>query len=160
MIIMRVLSFLLVLAVLSLGFSNQSYARASFWGLWSSDWQNLDFQPYIGNQENSQRSLWDDDMWTPEAWVENAGDEKNIMRNLYESNIIISQYTDRDNIPILEVGDNFISLSGVDRRRILQFVDYVFEITSSEENGMFYVFYSRNDDEPLGVYNKYGFQTY
>ena len=159
---MRILSFLLVLAVFSLGASSQSYAGAKpwAWGWWSSHWQGLDFKPYLGNQKIGQRSLWDDDNWTPEAWIKDAGDEKRIIRDFYEIGIITDQNTDGDDIPVLEVGRQFIELSGLDKRRILQFVDYVFEITTSEENGMFYVFYNENDDEPLGIYNKYGFQPY
>ncbi len=159
---MRFLGFLLALAVLSFGFSTQSYASAKpwVWGWWPSHWQGLDFKPYLGDQKGSQRSLWDNDSWTPEAWIKDAGDEKRIIRDFYAVNIVTNQYKDSNNIPILEVGDAFINLSGLDKRRVLQFVDHVFEITSSEENGMFYVFYSENTKDPLGVYNKYGLQTY
>ncbi len=159
---MRVLGFLLVLAVFSLGASAQSFAGAKpwIWSWWPSHWQGLDFQPYIGGEKISQRSLWDNDTWTPEAWIKDAGDAKRIMRDFYAIDIITNQYTDEDNIPVLEVGSQFMELSGLDKRRVLQFVDHIFEITSSEENGMFYVFYDKNKAAPLGIYNKYGFQSY
>ncbi len=160
MFIMRVSGFLLILVFVSLNFTAQAYAGSKSWGGWSSNWQNLEFQPYLGDQKISQRSLVDDDTWKPEDWIKNDGDEKRIMRNLYAANILSKQYKDRKNIPVLEVGDNFIELSSVDRDRILKFVDYVFEITLSEENGMFYVLYGDNKDEPLGLYNKHGFQSY
>ncbi len=159
---MRILSFLLALCVFSFGASLDAYAGKKIQGLgWSSShWKGQDFKPYLGNEKIGQRSLWDDDTWTPEAWIKDAGDEKRIMRDFYATGIIIEQYEDRDNIPVLEVGDKFIQLSGVDQRRILKFIDYIFEITSSEENGMFYIYYTKNSKEPLGIYNKYGFQAY
>jgi len=159
---MRILSFLLVLAIFSIGTLSPSYASEKpwVWGWWPSHWKGLDFKPYLGNQKIGQRSLWDNDDWTPEAWIKDAGDEKRIMRDFYATGIVVKQYEDSDDIPVLEVGDTFIQLSGIDRRRVLQFIDHVFEITKSEENGMFYVFYSEHDSEPFGIYNKYGFQPY
>ncbi len=163
---MRILVFPLILVLVSVSFSAQSYAGSKSWGGWSKSWQELDFQPYLGEQKTSQRSLVDDDAWTPEDWAKDDRDKKRVMRNLYAGDIITKQYKDRKNIPVLEVGDSFIALSSIDRSRILQFVDHVFEITSSEENGMFYVFYDDknakilDDNEPLGLYNKHGFQSY
>ncbi len=128
------------------------------WG--ANHWGEVDFYPYIGEEKIRQRSLWDGDTWTPEDWIKEAGDEKRVMRDLYASNILTKQYIDSDNIPVLEVGENFVKLAGVDQRRVLQFVDYIFEITPSEENGMFYVIYTQDQSEPLGLYNKHGFQSY
>ena len=158
---MRFLGFLLVLAALSVGYSDASFARTSSgWGWGSENWRTADFTPYFANDKIGQRSLWDDDAWTPEAWIIDAGDEKRVMRSLYAAGILTDQSKDRDNIPVLEVGETFIQLSGVDQRRVLQFVDYVFEITTSVENGMFFVTYQPQKGEQLGVYTKHGFQTY
>ncbi len=158
---MRILKFLLAVVFVFFSLSNVANAGGiKSWGWWSNNWRSLDFQPYLGDQKISQRSLWDNDTWSPEAWIKDAGDKRRIMRDLYAVNIIYRQYKDENNIPVLEVGDNFINLSNLDRSRVLRFVDYVFEITSSEENGMFYVFYSKNNKEPLGLYNKHGFQSY
>ncbi len=157
---MRIFKFLLAMAFVFLSFSTTAHAGAKSWSWWSDNWQSMDFEPYLGEQKIAQRSLWDDDTWTPEAWIKEDGDEKRIIYNLYNVNIITNQYKDKKNIPVLEVGDGFISLSSIDRHRILRFVDYVFEITTSEENGMFYVLYSDNKSEPLGLYNKHGFQSY
>lgn len=158
---MRILGFLLVLATVAVSVSD-AHARSknSLWRWWGGNWQEVDFQPYIGEEQIRQRSLWDGDQWTPEAWIRDAGDEKRVMRSLYDANIVTGQYLDGDNIPVLEVGENFILLSGVDQIRVLKFVDHIFEISTSEENGMFYVLFDQDDDEPLGLYNKYGFQKY
>ncbi len=135
-------------------------AKPWVWGWWPSHWKNLDFKPYLGNQQISQRSLWDDDQWTPEAWIKDAGDAKRIMRDFYAYDIVSDQYVGDEDIPVLEVGETYMRLSGLDRRRVLQFVDHVFGITKGEEDGMFYVYYRELDDDPLGVYNKYGLQQY
>tara|TARA_R110002072_G_scaffold289895_1_gene457270 strand:+ start:255 stop:722 length:468 start_codon:yes stop_codon:yes gene_type:complete len=155
---MRFVGFCLLVLITSAGFSAQSHAES--WKWWPSNWQNTDFQPYIGQQQLHQRSLWDGDTWTPEAWEKDAGDSRRIMRDLYAAGILTDQYSDGKNIPVLEVGEGFFLLSSVDQRRVLQFVDYVFEITTSEENGMFYVYYKLDNDKPAGLYNKYGFQSY
>ncbi len=157
---MRILGFLVVFATLVVSVSDAQARSRSLWNWWGGHWSTVDFQPYLGEQQIRQRSLWDGDTWTPEAWIKDAGDEKRIMRSLYDANILADQYTDGDNIPVLEVGENFIKLSGVDQIRVLKFVDHIFEISSSEENGMFYVLYEKDDDEPMGLFNKYGFQRY
>ncbi len=158
---MRFLGFFLALAVLAMGFSDPSYARKSGglgWG--SNNWSTGDFEPYFGEERIRQRSLWDGDTWTPEAWIIDAGDEKRVMRSLYEAGIVTDQYKKKGSVPVLEVGETFVQLSGLDQRRVLQFVDYVFEITTSEENGTFFVNYKPQGGEALGVYTKYGFQSY
>lgn len=157
---MRVFRFLLMLAVMVTALSGVSKAepKSWVWGWWPSHWKNLDFQPYLDGEKFIQRGLWDRDTWTPQAWIKDAGDAKRIMRDLYSVDIIRDQYTDDHNIPVLVVGPTFMRLSGLDRRRVLKFVDYVFKITESEENGMFFVFSSENDDDPIGVFDKNGFQ--
>ncbi len=159
---MRVLGFLLIIATFSIGSSTASYAAAKpwLWGWWPSHWQGLDYQPYLGGQKIGQRSLWDGDDWTPEAWIKDAGDAKRIMHDFYASNIVTGQYSDSDNIPVLEVGAGFMQLSGFDKQRVLKFIDHVFEITTAEENGMFYVIYDENKKEPVGIFNKYGLLPY
>ena len=158
---MRILGFLLVLVVISLGVSSPSYAldRSGPWGVFSSQNHSSEFAPYLGEEQMRQRFDWDGDTWTPQEWIKQDGDEKRMMRELYAVDIITDQFTD-DDIPYLEVGEKFMQLSGVDRLRVLKFVDYVFAITESEENGMFYIVYSEDDEELVGLYNKYGFQRY
>ncbi len=159
---MRLFGLLAVLGMFCIGISATAHASPKpwAWSWWPSHWKNLDFQPYFGEQKISHRSLWDQDTWTPEAWIKDAGSDKRILKNFYSAGIVTDQYSDGDNIPVLEVGDAFLQLSGTDQRRVLGFVDYVFEITASEENGMFYVYYYADDDEPMGLFNKYGFQSY
>ena len=157
---MRILAFLLVFVTAFASFSQFAEARKQgyFWRFFKENWQTMDFQPYLGHQQIRQRSLWDGDDWTPEGWIKDAGDERRIMRDLYQSHIIVDQYKDDQNIPVLVVGDSFKKLSDLDTRRVLKFVDHIFEITVSEEHGMFYVYHIDDFKTPMGIYNEYGFQ--
>ncbi len=159
---MRLLAVLMIMFCSFVTFSQQvAYAGPGSWAWWSSNWKNLEFKPYLGDERFVQPSLWEGDRkWTPEQWAKDAGSEQRIMRDFYATGIISDQYIDSDNIPVLVVGRKFMSLSGVDKRRVLDFVDYIFKITKNEKNGMFYVYYSELDDDPIGVYNKFGFQQY
>ena len=158
--------FLVLLVVLFGSFAVFSQNDASaepkpwVWSWWPSHWTNLDFQPYFGDQTLSQRSIRDDDTWTPEAWIKDAGDAKRIMRDFYAYQIVSDQYIGDEDIPVLEVGAQYKLLSPKDQLRVVRFVDHVFKITEGEENGMFYVFLEGYDDDPIGLYNKYGLQRY
>ncbi len=160
---MRFLTLFLVLIGLAFSFvptEVEARSRLNMWSWWSNHWQDHNFHPYLNEQQIKQRSLWDQDDWTPEAWIKDAGDEKRIIRDFYATGIVTKQYVDGDNIPVLRVGDAFMQLSGLDQRRVLQFIDHVFEITSSEENGMFYVYNDELRRKPMGLFNQYGFQAY
>ena len=157
---MRFLSFLLLFTVVFVGFSQQSYAdKATHWSVIYHDGYKHNFEPYVGRQVLKQRSIIDNDTWTPEDWIDNPGDEKIILRDFYIMNILVKQFMD-GGIPVLRVGEPFVNLSKFDQTRVLAFIDYVFEITTSQENGMFYVYYEKDDDNPLGLYNKHGFQNH
>lgn len=153
--------FLLLVAVMFAGFAAPAIAKKATKSQWRyTAGEKDDFTPYIGRQKLGQRSHKDDDKWTPQDWIENEGDEKAIIRDFYEGGIITKQYVGRKNIPVLRVGEPFVRLSNFDQKRILAFVDYVFEITTSTQDGMYFVYYEADDKEPLGLYNKHGFQSY
>jgi len=160
---MRILGFLLCFAVFSIGFSEMAMAKKSggmAWGGSSKIGSAKEFIPYFGEEQIRHRGLWDNDEWTPESWLREEDDDKRIMRDFYEYGIVTKQYQNSKNIHVLEVGDTFVQLSGLDQRRVLQFVDYVYQITEGHKNGMFYVYLKGVKDEPMGLYNKYGFQNY
>jgi len=157
---MRFLGLLLLFAVVFTGFSSQSYAKkATHWGFLYHDGYKHNFEPYMGKQKLNQGSIEDNDTWTPQDWIDNPGDEKIVLRDFYAMNILVKQFMD-NGIPVLRVGAPFVQLSSFDQGRVLAFVDYVFEITTSNKDGMFYVYYEADDNNPLGLYNKYGFQNY
>ncbi|MGH1377785.1 MAG: hypothetical protein ACRBB3_03090 [Alphaproteobacteria bacterium] len=149
---MRKFSFLMVAAAVSLGACADNSPKIS---------KEKTYKPYLAEEQIRQSSLWVGDKWSPEDWVKEDGDKKRIMQDLYESDILVRQYTNKDNIPVLEVGDQFMRMSGIDRNRVLEFMDHVFEITTSSKDGLFYIMYDQNgDDEMVGLYNKHGFQRY
>ncbi len=153
--------FLLLVAIMFAGFTAPAIAKKATKSQWRYTPGELnDFTPYIGRQKLGQRSHKDDDTWTPQDWVVNEGDEKAIIRDFYEGRIIVKQYVGSRDIPVLRVGEPFVRLSNFDQKRVLAFIDYVFEITTSSQDGMYYVYYEADDKEPLGLYNKYGFQSY
>ncbi len=157
---MRFLGLFLLFTVVLAGFSAQSYAeKANKWGFLYHDGYKHKFEPYMGQEKLRQRSIEDNDTWTPQDWIKNPGDEKIILRDFYTMGILVKQFMDND-IPVLRVGEPFVQLSTFDQRRILAFIDYVFEITTSKKDGMFYIYYEADDNNPLGLYNKYGFQNY
>ena len=158
---MRIFSFLLLFVVATVGFLGASYAgNATHWDFIYHDGYKHDFDPYVGQQKLKQRSTKDMDSWKPADWIDNPGDEKIILRDFYAMGIIKEQYMDHDNIPVLLVGEAFANLATFDQKRVLEFVDYVFNITELEENGMFYVVYERDTSEPLGIFNKSGYINY
>lgn len=84
---MRFSRFLLIFAVLGAATlapravcaDNQPWV----WMLWPNEWQKMnDFKPYLKGETLSQRSLWDDDDWSPEAWIKDAGDAPHYARPL------------------------------------------------------------------------------
>lgn len=157
----RIFGFLLVVATFAMGASVSVFAKKATYANWlATPISKGDFTPYIGRQKLGQRSHKDDDIWTPQDWIENEGDETAIIRDFYEADIIVKQFVNSQNVPVLRVGESFVKLSNFDQKRVLDFVDFVFQITTAEENGMFYVQYERDDKEPLGLYNKHGFQSY
>lgn len=146
---MRIVSLLMVSTVISLGLTACAQAPVKH-----------DFKPYLADQDIRKRSLWDNDNWKPQDWIDAVGGNKAVLNDFYDDGILTEQYTDGDNLPVLEVGETFMQLSSLDQRRVLQVVDHIFEITSSEENGSFYVYHHEKKSHPLGMYNKHGFQSY
>lgn len=133
------------------------------WGEFANlkvDKTRVDFEPYEGGQKHVQRFLWDTDDWTPQDWIKDDETPKDVIREFYSHGLIHKQFMNKRNIPVLVVGEPFNQLSGLDQRRVLKFVDYTFDITGAEEDGMFFVYYVENDKDPLGLYNRHGYQNY
>lgn len=146
--------FALILAVYSL--PAQASPKPWVWSWWPSHWDNQDFKPYLEDPKEPHNSQWDNDLWEPSDWYDDHASPKTTMDKLYGAGIITDQYVD-DDVPVLEVGHNFMRLSGQEKRRVAAFVDHVFGITQARENGMFYVYYEVTD-KPIGVYTKDGLQ--
>lgn len=112
-------------------------------------------QPYLEGAKLPHNSQWADDQWTPQAWIESRGSAAAVIEGFYETGIITGQYTD-GNIPVLEVGQRFIDLSGQDKRRVVAFFDDTFGITRSSPGILKVVF--EKDDLPVGLFSAEGLQ--
>lgn len=135
-----------------------SLSEKFFSGYWGDKiWEGRDFQPYLGDETVKNRILWDQDKWTPQDWAKNEREAMVVLRHFYQAGILSRQYHD-DNIPVLEVGEPFMRLSHTDRGRVLQFVDYIYKVTS-QPDGMYFV-RIKDVEKGLGTFNKAGFQQY
>jgi len=159
---MRVFTFL-TLFLFGLGASVMTHAASKpsvfFWGDHHFDHQT--FKPYIGNSRMNHAYRWDNDNWTPEDWIERHGSKEAVMGALKRSHIIDEvdtlSFWQQEQTPVLEVGYAFSQISNKQKRRVLEFVDYVYDVTKKSEQGAILI----EDDKTnvqIGVYTKLGLQ--
>jgi hypothetical protein len=154
---LRILSFFLVVTmVCAIGAPARAEPKPWIWGWWPSHWRNLDFKPYIEDSQQTHNSQWDDSNWEPEHWIGQRKSGRDLIRGFYFADILRDQYVD-DDIPVLVVGPGFYMLGGQDKRRVVDTVDYVYQITEAHPNGMFMLRDWRTDKE-IGSYTHYGLQ--
>ncbi len=122
-----------------------------YWG-WD---QQLTTRPYLENGKTPHNSQWENDAWTPQDWIEAKGSARAVMDGLYRNHVIIDKDLD-DDVPEVEVGQNFMRLSGQEKRRVAAFVDHAYKITNKSP-GMYVLVHAASDD-PVGVYTKQGLQ--
>jgi hypothetical protein len=152
---MRFSSFLTVFVLSSVLAAPAAYARRGSW---------LDYiipppvpkfeQPYLNDGKIPHNDRWSADTWTPQGWIDGAGSAEYMMQDLYNSGIVTDQY-ESDGSPVLEVGPRFLQLSQEDQRRVVVFIDYVFNITQKAPDGVFYIRDEESED-PIGFYNQQG----
>lgn len=126
----------------------------SFWW-WSSHWENQDFIPYYDNGTEPHNTQWSETSWKPEDWVSmDTGRGTDLISKWVTVGVLQKQYVRCDDVPAVDVGPNFYHLSGLDKRRVMETLDYVYQVTAKRP-GMFYV----NDPETgkiIGSYSKTG----
>ena len=115
-------------------------------------------QPYMNDATTPHNNQWDSENWHPEYWVEDKGSVTAVMDGFYDAGIIVEQY--EDEVPVLEVGKPFLQLSPMDRRHVVEFVDYAFKITEQKPHGIFYIVidHKKKGKELLGIYTINGLQ--
>lgn len=138
-----------------------------YWSWWPSHWENQDFRPHLMDPKTPHNAQWHarwnpSNGWTPEDWIAAEGSVDAVLKNLYDAEIIKEQ-TEDDDIPLLIVGDGFMHLSGQEKRRVVDFIDYGFQVTARPENAFFYIYYDRTKrlwsrGDPIGVYTETGLQ--
>ena len=71
---------------------------------------------------------------------------------------MLDQYFD-DEIPVLEVGQNFLELGAQDKRRVVAFVDEIFGVTKFSQAGVILIYIQADKTEkPVGVFTVQGLQ--
>lgn len=116
-------------------------------------------KPLLETGKHPHHIQWefDNENWSPEEWVELNGGSKEQMLARLKAAAIVTGQSERDNIPVLEVGQPFLRLSGLEKHRVAAFIDYMYGVTAEREDGMFII--CRKDmDIDIGYYTKYGLQ--
>ena len=121
--------------------------------LWRGDRSNPDFVRPNLNDGKTYPEMTDD--WTPAEWTESKGSTKAVIEGFYQGGLITDQYM-QDNIPVIEVGPNFMHLSSRDKNRVAAYIDHVQGYTRGKP-GMFYIYYPVAK-KPFGVYTKRGLE--
>ena len=151
--------FFLLFQVLTISlFAHNAYAAESLlkyiWGPPS----HSDVRPYLREAKLPHNSQWADDEWRPQDWIDSRGGSPvKVMNGLYESRVIKDQYFDGD-VPVLEVGQEFLLLSTRDQARVLAFVDDVYKVTSTHPAGIISICLD-HADQTIGVFTKDGLQV-
>lgn len=146
-------------AILSLGGAS-AHAEPK-WGplpwvfpYWGVDQEQM-VRPMLEDAKTPHNSQWDNDPWTPQDWIESRGGPQAVMSGFYNTGVIIDEYTD-DDMPVLEVGQNFMRLSQEDKRHVVAFVDYVHGHTKNSGKTINIV--HRASGDLVGVYSADGLQ--
>lgn len=154
---MRFLLIFPLILTFFMHFSMPAYAQAENTGKLLFGHKNTNpAQPYLNEAKIPHNNQWDQDNWTPDTWREGGKSDNDIIADLYAAGIVTGQYD--DDVPILEVGEAFVRLSAQDQRRVVAFVDDVFNVTGSDGNGVFYVLLEGRYDTVLGIYTRHGLQ--
>ena len=166
---MRFLAILLTTVfIIGTAGSAQAGPKPWVWSWWPSHWHKQDFKPHLEDPEMPHNTQWQKGLyagsdWHPENWIKAKGSIRAVLDGFYKYNIIKSQDVDGDT-PVLIVGDGFMRLSGQEKRRVAEFVDYVFQVTTTAPAGMYVLYYDRTDKwifgrgNPIGMYTEAGLQ--
>jgi hypothetical protein len=164
---MRLFAFL-ALTLFILGSASSAYAQPKpwYWSWWPSHWEDQNFKPYLEDAKIPHNTQWIqgqyvDSEWHPQDWIESKGSFRAVMDGFYNNDIIRKQDVTWRGMPILIVGDGFMRLSGQEKRRVTDFVDYVFQVTNTAPTGMYTIYYDRTKTlfgrgRPIGIYTTSG----
>ena len=153
----KILIFNVFICFLAVFFSVEGQAVERFgkfiWGPPKSDF----VRPYLEEAKLPHNSQWADDEWSPQDWIDaRGGSVIAVVNGFYSAGIIKDQYFD-DDVPVLEVGQTFIDLSGQEQRRVVAFMDDVFGVTSSSKAGVIEIEF-HDDNKSVGLFTKDGLQ--
>lgn len=158
---MRIFAFLLMFSVLyfplSASAGNSKYMFNLFWP--NDHWQEQDFQPYRQDPLNQQNAQWEKDDWEPRHWIADGQSAKSVIDGFFRHGLLVDQDENCEGVPVLEVGESFLHLSPLEKRRIAAFMNYAYNMTGNDGAGLYYLTY-RDDDNVIGVYTQNGLQLH
>ncbi|OFW88056.1 MAG: hypothetical protein A3J37_05345 [Alphaproteobacteria bacterium RIFCSPHIGHO2_12_FULL_45_9] len=153
---MKKLAFALTALILA---SSATAAQASpkflgiFW--WPSHWTNQDFVPNYDNGTDPHNSQWMGTNWTPADWIKaEGGDGTKLVQKWMTAGIIVGSYKDMSGIPYLEIGPNFYHLSGLDKRKVTETLDVIYQVTANKP-GMYFI-KDAATQKVIGTFSKEG----
>lgn len=153
---MRFFVFFQLFSLILLPFSFSANASSLWDYIWGPPDHN-EVRPYLEEAKVPHNSRWADDEWTPQDWVDaRGGDAISVVNGFYDAGIIHDQYFD-DDVPVLEVGHRFLELGSQDQRRVVAFMDDVFNVTSSTPAGVINICLE-HESEYIGQFSADGLQ--
>ena len=136
---MKKLAFALS-ALLLVTTASAAHAGPKFMGIWwwPSHWTDQDFVPHYDNGTDPHNSQWSGTNWTPAEWIKAAGgDGTKLVQGWMSADIIKGSYKDSAGVPYLEIGPNFYHLSGLDKRKVTETLDAIYQVTANKPNMYF-----------------------
>lgn len=144
-------------ALILLATTSLAQAEPKFMGIWwwPSHWKNQDFVPHYANGTDPHNSQWSGEKWTPADWIKTVGgDGTKLVEGWMNAGIIKGSYKDSAGVPYLEVGPNFYHLSGLDKRKVTETLDAIYQVTANKPN--MYFIKDPATRKVIGTYTKEG----
>ncbi|MEM6811694.1 MAG: hypothetical protein AAF549_04420 [Pseudomonadota bacterium] len=116
------------------------------------------YEPYLEDVKELQIPQWEEENWYVEDWLAQK-EPMELMRGFYNADIIRNQTLDGKKTPILTVGPNFYHLSGLDKRRVTQTIDHIYQISAGKENGSYFL-KDWHTKKHIGVFDENGLRLY
>lgn len=153
---MKKITFLLATAILATS-ATAAHAGPKFLGIfwWPSHWTDQDFVPNYANGTDPHNSQWMGTNWTPADWIKaEGGDGTKLVDKWMKARIIVGSYKDMWGTPYLEIGPNFYHLSGLDKRKVTETLDVVYQVTANKP-GMYFI-KDAETQKVIGTFSKEG----
>lgn len=120
---------------------------------------NPDFDArLLEGPKGPHNNQWNNSGWSPEGWAEFYGDKDTQIQQMVKVGILTDlSDMDDDDVAEIEVGQAFVRLSGQEKRRVIEYVDYAYGFTQRNPNGTILI-----QHDPtccyIGIYTKNGLQ--
>lgn len=153
---MKKLAFALTALTLATA-ATSAHADPKFMGIWwgPSHWQNQDYIPHYDNGTDPHNSQWAGTNWTPADWIQSSGgDGTKLVQQWINAGIVSGSYKDNSGVPYLEIGPNFYHLSGLDKRKVTETLDAIYQVTAQKPH--MYFIKDAETQKVIGTFTKEG----